>query len=1032
MRDARKIFYWITAILFTLLLLILLWLSLGYRHFRSERLNDLPLVQIIAPFPGERAPVGQFIPVHATGRASSGIERMELWVDGNYIAAKEADTKKPPSVMVLKTGWRPDSSGTHILMVRARSKGGHESTATATIKTVIGEPASPAGISYLVEEGETLASISSHLDLSEEELLAINPGLEGSSPDLGAHVLIPEDSVAGTDSDHTDPYEDITTSDGAAPSPGGAEPGTFTDVFPLFRSMRLLNPPRGEGDPITLRLEMLSLHSDISFESLHCYLGVGDSIPRWIPDVDWDYSTDESFLPLGDGEWDVASYFAGDESMTINWTGGDLFQIDVTCVGVRGGGRDAVELGRIHRAVTFDEWDGLQRRAVSVGGEGVFSLDYAVHQMSPEGETRLRYLDPEMTFPTNLHRPPGRPILAWEYNPDPEEEPIDGFRLYLNGNFLWSIPARSPETNVPVEWFTPPCGDRYVFHVTAFRHPYPDGPESLPSNLLTYETGSIGDPACDRLVSFVFETLRTYELGGDQDHDGWVGPMYGSFYVDEDLMSFDSRCAPERYCEYLGLESDREYNISRWIGHHGLFHHFLSEVRQGHGVILGFELRDEDTWFNPDDTTCAGELFVSYEELDENASFFIDSTNERCRVRVSTQIAFGSPVGEAGADPALPNLFVYDLTVDEETGQMQIYIGNDGSGSWSGHDLDVAVFWQSRTGGEGIPIGVYTFEDFSLPFGMTTMVQHPDLAPDPPLGVCVRLDPGNQVLEFQDTLSAPIHASYCPPLPDLTLSDVRYEYEGERLLISVDNIGSGSMINRNMDFRINLPDGRYLVASDTWWSGSTIPRGRTVVFEWPGFDLERRAMLADGYTVIVDPNNDIAEHDGMNNSFEVPRSVQLQLATSRITHQYYPVRDPFGYWIEDPEEFSFGFIAQVASAGFSQSVAEWTYDYVNEYNPFGAGSLTEERSEIFTISGDEHLVITASGNFRLRGTLYRLGTATNSYDSSDEWGAHWTTNIHNPCWPVLREPSPHTLSVHPSGEGWTEPWILSYYICRVE
>jgi hypothetical protein len=315
---------------------------------------------------------------------------------------------------------------------------------------------------------------------------------------------------------------------------------------------------------------------------------------------------------------------------------------------------------------------------------------------------------------------------------------------------------------------------------------------------------------------------------------------------------------------------------------------------------------------------------------------------------------------------------------------------------------------------------------------MTTMVQHPDLAPDPPLGVCVRLDPGNQVLEFQDTLSAPIHASYCPPLPDLTLSDVRYEYEGERLLISVDNIGSGSMINRNMDFRINLPDGRYLVASDTWWSGSTIPRGRTVVFEWPGFDLERRAMLADGYTVIVDPNNDIAEHDGMNNSFEVPRSVQLQLATSRITHQYYPVRDPFGYWIEDPEEFSFGFIAQVASAGFSRSVAEWTYDYVNEYNPFGAGSLTEERSEIFTISGDEHLVITASGNFRLRGTLYRLGTATNSYDSSDEWGAHWTTNIHNPCWPVSREPSPHTLSVHPSGEGWTEPWILSYYICRVE
>ncbi len=94
-------------------------------------------------------------------------------------------------------------------------------------------------------------------------------------------------------------------------------------------------------------------------------------------------------------------------------------------------------------------------------------------------------------------------VLRWAYIPDAEDEPIDGFLIYFNGNVIWTVPASMRAFDLPDEWLNPVCGTSYDFSVGTVIGDYPDSFESPQSNSVTIEPQP-GD--CNRQVRVTFLT----------------------------------------------------------------------------------------------------------------------------------------------------------------------------------------------------------------------------------------------------------------------------------------------------------------------------------------------------------------------------------------------------------------------------------------------------------------------------------------------------------------------------------------------
>ncbi|MGD1992991.1 MAG: LysM domain-containing protein, partial [Anaerolineae bacterium] len=835
-----------------------------YRGQRERALAHRPLVLIHAPLSRDRVPLGSGVLVHATARVGNGVSRVELWSDDALVAARDHPQDGLPYTLSLATEWKPQTPGPHVLLVRAFSADGVAGQSTVAIEVV------PAGVgreeslgSYLVrEEGETLEGVAEAVGADPEELEDLNPGLEDLYP--GDVVIYPDDESAGAEepaSEDEPPAEGGAPADGAGPTgpdevppdPGARAPGSFFGVLDLWGVIPL---PELAEEPVQLQVEALSLESGGTYELLHCYVGVGEEDPRWIPDADSDQTTDESFAPLGDGQWDVATHLAGEQAFLLTWPGDAPLPISLSCVGVVDGATDAVELGQLEITARPEAWDGLTRRAVAASDEGAFSLDYRVSQVGGAGRGHPIFLDPTMTPPTSLRM--GAWTLHWEYEPRADEEPIHGFRVYLNGALQWVEPPDARYSTLPYEWLSPPCGEAYDFTVTAFRYGYPDGPESPSSNVVSISTGEPGDEACNRTFIVTFDTLTTYELPGDGERDpGDVGPVYGTFWAGDQSISFDGRCDGPGICGVFALRHDSEYDINTITSHYGPGPaRLVVDLPPGEDLEVGFEITDGDTgWRNEDDHVCGEWRYVWDSELDSVVESGVEDWYV-CDVSFLVEPAFGSPVAGPDGRPPLPLLAVEDLTVREETGQLQIHVRNVGAGTWPAKDLDMAVTWP-----DGSAVGAYTWPELILQPGERAILEHPDLvpAPHPPLGACVLLDPGNSVPEEDDYSVGWRRGRYCRPLPDLTITDVQYDADGERLLVTVENIGEGSVEHRDLGLEIVMADGRYFSAPAEWWADVSIePRG-AIVMVWENIGPDQRALMMDGYTAVIDPHNDIAE-----------------------------------------------------------------------------------------------------------------------------------------------------------------------------
>jgi hypothetical protein len=482
-------------VLLGLVALLIICLAMGllgyvlYRNQRERALTNRPLVLIHAPLNRDQTTFGMDVLAHATARAQNGVSRIELWADGTFVTAREYPGEEPADILPLVANWKPQTLGPHILLVRAFSADGVKGQSTVAIEVVASSPAGeaeaeageevPVEVRLVREEDETLDEIADEVGADPEELEDLNPGLDGDDLQPGDVVVVPGDEAPsggpppeGGGAPSSD-EGGLPPEDEEPPTPHAPAPESTLSVMELFWGVFALPGP--EEETVGLRVEALALEADRAYESLHCYVGVGENDPRWYPDADGDQTTDESFASLGDGGWDVAAHLSESTALVVPWPGSEPLPIDVTCVGVVDGASDAVDLGQMLITARPEAWDGLTRRAVASSDEGSFTLDYRVSRAEGESRGHPIFLDPSMTPPTDLRM--GFWTLHWHYEPEADEEPIHGFRVYLNDTLQWVELPDARYSTLPYEWLSPSPPSATVTRMVPSRGP----PTSCPS-----------------------------------------------------------------------------------------------------------------------------------------------------------------------------------------------------------------------------------------------------------------------------------------------------------------------------------------------------------------------------------------------------------------------------------------------------------------------------------------------------------------------------------------------------------------------
>ncbi len=928
-------------------------LVFGYRYFRrGQDYMGRPLVLIDSPAAGERLTLGQGVPALAQARSESGITRIELWAEGALLTAEEAPAGETYSPMTLSATWAPTTLGEHTLTARAFAARGLAGYASVNVE-VVPEDAAP-GISATTQ-GESIDTIGADSGAGVDESAEPSAGLPGDGTVEGGEP--------------TEPLGDLPSNEPTEPEPSAGR-------VPLEMLGGVVELPR----LVTLRLEAIGLETRAGYESLHCYSSLGDQQPVWYPDADNDPATDESFAPLSAGEWDIAAHFAGNAAPLVAWPGNQALPFDISCVGVRSGGADAVKLGRLALSIPPSEWDGERRRA-RAEDEGEFILEYILSfvEMEPKG------LDMSMAVP-QLRYDDRRQSLRWDYTPrtEPEAETeIDGFLVFLNDNLVFEMDADERESRLPEAWLAPPCGESYGFTVRAFHRPYPDGAYSEPSNTVSIAGPEEGSEACNRQFIVTFRRLNVYNMGDDGDDDAsLMGPINGWVDVNYTFHSFGNPPS-------VSIYNDSSFNMDTFFwDDYSEANTFAVTLAEGDDLHLGFHMADNDRRRHYDRDICTGGETLHYSELltrPVEGSF--DARREweelvRCNIEYSIEPAPGSPVGVAGGGLLLPWLDLTDVTLDRATGELQLHITNTGSAAWANQDLDVQV-----TNRDGQETGTHSWPLFYLDPLEDVVLQDPSLTADSPEAACVHLDYNDRVLESLEYTGVLHHGRLCPSLPDLIIEDVQYERDDAQLQVTVRNLGDGAVEDRAVSVDLLAPDGSP-ITPPLRPTVALLEYMQSTVLTWPSIDPDLRETMLQGYTVRLNGEGRLLEEDLGNNDYAVPvgETVWVVFRESMVTVFY---RDWIPWWADYPvHHFVVSFSVTVAGGESSQQVGHWSQDF--DWEPTTDDDRYREvcddcYTEQVAVGGDEQFLVGAAASVRKQASATRedLGSWSAPIDIQD-------------------------------------------------
>ncbi len=337
---------------------------------------------------------------------------------------------------------------------------------------------------------------------------------------------------------------------------------------------------------------------------------------------------------------------------------------------------------------------------------------------------------------------------------------------------------------------------------------------------------------------------------------------------------------------------------------------------------------------------------------------------------------------EAGAPPPLPDLRVQDLSVDPATGRLRIHVRNVGQATWVEKDIVARVTWP-----EGEEVGVYSWPNMTLVPGQTMILSHGGLNPHPALGACVELDPDHAVEEEIDRLVEEgilgDNPRYCRPLPDLSITDVKYELETGVLMLTIQNQGEvtpllsdadGSLDHAELPVWINFAEGRPLIRQ---FPDLNLGARETTVLRWELNQAERDRMR-EGYTVVVNPNNDIAELDASNNAYRVEGTARLRLVWNAGWATFCPSGNllTYGENLGGKNTWHMDLYATVSGGSSRRVVADWSSpQFELTWRDKSGGGWCRGNdpflSDWFEVAGDEELTILPTAGLDIVGHGYR-------------------------------------------------------------
>jgi hypothetical protein len=634
----------------------------------------------------------------------------------------------------------------------------------------------------------------------------------------------------------------------------------------------------------------------------------------------------------------------------------------------------------------------------------------------------------------------------WDYEPEDDELPIAGYAVYLNGTLQWLTPDTRRFADVPSQWFRPPCGETYEFTVTAYRGGDPvTGFESYPSEGLSFYTADVGDPICEQTYMLSFNTMTTDEL-----YEGRLyGGMYGSFYVNDESVDFDGRCEGSGICGQVGLYENYEYDLhstTDYLGNGPT--QFLITRGDDLSLSYGFEVRSTYTTGLGSTSTprfCYNDGTIDWIDLERMIDPILEHTIPSigtvpgfCHVHMTIEPIGSGPSVAPGAPLPLPYLRVEELSIDD-TGWLQIQVHNEGNADWT-HNIPFAL---SKNSGE--EIGSYTWPSGTIPPGGRTTLEY-DLSDEPqPMDVCVTLDPENVAPE-QDDRFASAREPYCHELPDLEIFRASYDPDFEVLTLIVDNTG-GTQEHTDLSIQLDIPG---IALRPRLHSDITLHQYGVNRIDMLGITPEMRTAMMDGYSITLDPTNQIVETNEDNNTYTVDPSVTLRLhwyAVNTFYYRYYRYSNA-----TQQQRFNLSVTTGpshiISSAtDLTGTIADWStgwFDLEREVQsgPWEGMVLGEQQHNFhewveFTIAGDEYLYVAIDGELMYRSRNRGSIGSTARVFGPPNYGAGRTISEDQDCWYVgLGAPMSYnrqTISVMPPYP-WTHcgTWYTTFYICRVE
>lgn len=540
--------------------------ALAYYYFMvpTAEAEVQPTVLIDSPSHGDEVTIGTPVQVFATGTDPGKIARMELWVDGQLVQSQASALPDGTSPFPIIAMWVPDTPGNHTIVVRAYNMADVSGQASISVNAVQAAevPAECGGdtvFEHQVETGETVEGIAAGYEVTVEQVVACNPGLDPTvMPEPGSVLLIPgfqdpaeEDGPPDDWPPPADAEEAPDVPEDAEELPGEDLPPAETEPEPGEEAPpEVEEPPEGpeiteDGGPelptVTLGFEALEFEVDQPYDEIYCMVQVADYPMERIPEAG-------SFNPVGGNYWDIQAELAGANSKQVT-VQGDTVRVEAECFGWVG--IDGWSLGHFVREHGDAEWTGEEIPVTAIADDGRWFT--VVYRICPTFPCEPREVPPA---PENLTYVEGCPCpwwigcppcaleraMIWDWMGDEAE--IDGFRLYRDGAMLYERDPIYRYLYVTEADAYPPCGVTYDYELTAYEGFPGVGPESDPSNTVTR-----AGPACPTTVVVTFETLHTGCVHPDPCIDptclscklaSWIGVVAANEQYYNRLMPFPS------------------------------------------------------------------------------------------------------------------------------------------------------------------------------------------------------------------------------------------------------------------------------------------------------------------------------------------------------------------------------------------------------------------------------------------------------------------------------------------------------------